>query len=148
MLAATGQFVAALRNARAYAVAFGCAALSLMLLAAVPLLESNWWAALLLGGGGPRQEALGLPYLVVASLLTAARAGLGLAVLPCIMARGVPELVSVPTRSSPLTQELWLLFHRDIGRTPAVRIVIDHITAIIKQAKSAFLEDGSSSAKG
>jgi DNA-binding transcriptional LysR family regulator len=81
----------------------------------------------------------------LASLLTAARAGLGLAVLPCIMARGAPELVSVPTRSSPLTQELWLLFHRDIGRTPAVRIVIDHITAIIKQAKSAFLEDRPSS---
>jgi DNA-binding transcriptional LysR family regulator len=81
----------------------------------------------------------------LASLLTAARAGLGLAVLPCIMARGAPELVSVPTRSFPLTQELWLLFHRDIGRTPAVRIVIDHITAIIKQAKSAFLEDRPSS---
>ena len=84
----------------------------------------------------------------LASLLTAARAGLGLAVLPCIMARGAPELVSVPTRSSPLTQELWLLFHRDIGRTPAVRIVIDHITAIIKQAKAAFLEDGPSTGKG
>jgi len=77
----------------------------------------------------------------LANLLTAARAGLGLAVLPCIMARGAPELVSVPTGIAPLTQELWLLFHRDVGRTPAVRTVIDHITAIIKQAKAAFLEE-------
>src|SRR5262249_36754781 len=71
----------------------------------------------------------------LANLLTAARAGLGLAVLPCIMARRAPELVSVPTRLSPLTQELWLLFHRDIGRTPDVRTVIEHITAITKKAK-------------
>jgi len=77
----------------------------------------------------------------LANLLTAARAGLGLAVLPCIMARGAPELVSVPTGIAPLTQEIWLLLHRDVGRTPAVRTVIDHITAIIKQAKAAFLEE-------
>ena len=75
----------------------------------------------------------------IANLLTAARAGLGLAVLPCIMARGAPELVNVPTQLPPLTRELWLLFHRDVGRTPAVRAVIDHITAITKHARAAFL---------
>jgi DNA-binding transcriptional LysR family regulator len=74
----------------------------------------------------------------LANLVTAARAGVGLAVLPCVMARAVPELVSVPTPLSPLTQELWLLFQRDVGRTPAVRMVIEHITAIMKQAKAAF----------
>jgi DNA-binding transcriptional LysR family regulator len=76
----------------------------------------------------------------LANLLTAARAGLGLAVLPCIMVRGAPELVSVPTQLPPLTRELWLLFHRDVGRTPAVRAVIDHIIAIMTKAKAAFLE--------
>ena len=80
----------------------------------------------------------------LATLMTAARAGLGLAVLPCIMAGRVPELVSVPTRLAPLTQELWLLFHRDIGRTPHVRTVIEHITAIMKGAKSAFLGESPS----
>lgn len=44
----------------------------------------------------------------------------------------------VPTQLSPLTRELWLLFHREIGRTPAVRTVIEQITAITKQAKAAF----------
>jgi len=71
--------------------------------------------------------------------LTAARAGLGLAILPCMMARGAPDLVSVPTGLPPLTRELWLLFYRDIGRAPAVRAVIDRITAITTAARAAFL---------
>ncbi len=71
------------------------------------------------------------------NLLTAARAGLGLAVLPCLMARAYPDLVSVPTRLPPLSRELWLVFHRDIGRVPAVRAVIDRITAIMTEARAA-----------
>ena len=75
----------------------------------------------------------------LANLLTAARAGLGLAVLPCIMTRGIPELIGISTPLPPLTRELWLLFHRDVGRSPAVRAVIDRITAITTSAKAAFL---------
>jgi DNA-binding transcriptional LysR family regulator len=75
----------------------------------------------------------------LANLLTGARAGLGLAVLPCIMARAHTELVNVPTRLPPPTGELWLPFQRDIGRTPAVRTAIDHITAITTRARAAFL---------
>jgi DNA-binding transcriptional LysR family regulator len=73
------------------------------------------------------------------NLLTATRAGVGLAVLPCIMASGAPDLVSVATRLPPLTRELWLLFHRDIGRSPAVRAVIDRIIAVTTAAKAEFL---------
>jgi DNA-binding transcriptional LysR family regulator len=75
------------------------------------------------------------------NLLTAARAGLGLAVLPCIMTHNQPELVRVPTQLPPLTRELWLLFHRDVGRSPAVRAVIDQITEIMKAVRSAFLRE-------
>jgi DNA-binding transcriptional LysR family regulator len=92
------------------------------------------WLKMLAG-----ERGLALQSNDISNLLTAARAGLGLAVLPCIMARGAPELVNIPTQLPPLTRELWLLFHRDVGRTPAVRAVIDHITAITKQAKAAFL---------
>ena len=77
----------------------------------------------------------------LANLLTAARTGLGLAVLPCIMVRGAPDLISVPTGLPPLTRELWLLFHRDIGRVPAVRAVIDHITAVTTASRGAFLAE-------
>ncbi len=73
------------------------------------------------------------------SLMTAARAGLGLAVLPCVMARGEPDLVRVPTHLPPLTRDLWLVFHRDVGRAPAVRAVINRITEITASARKAFL---------
>ena len=77
----------------------------------------------------------------LANLLTAARAGLGLVALPRVMARDAPDLISVPTPLPPPKRELWLLFHRDVGRTPAVRAVIDHITAIVRSAKAAFLRE-------
>jgi DNA-binding transcriptional LysR family regulator len=97
-------------------------------------LPQQRWLKMLAGDRG-----LALRSNDLANLLTAARAGLGLAVLPSIMARGATELVHVPTPLSPLTQELWLLFYRDVGRTPAVRTVIDLISAITKNAKAAFL---------
>ena len=97
-------------------------------------LPQQRWLKMLAGDRG-----LALRSNDLAILLTAARAGLGLAVLPCMMACGVPDLVSVPTRLPPLTRELWLLFHRDIGRSPAVRAVIDRITAITTAARGAFL---------
>ena len=97
-------------------------------------LPQQRWLKMLAG-----DRALALRSNDLANLLTATRAGLGLAVLPCIMTRGIPELVSVPTRLPPLTRELWLLFHRDVGRSPAVRAVIDRITAITTSAKAAFL---------
>ncbi len=75
------------------------------------------------------------------NLMTAARAGLGLAVLPCTIARSEPDLVRVPTPLPPLTRELWLLFHRDVGRAPAVRAVIDRITEITAAARKAFLDE-------
>jgi DNA-binding transcriptional LysR family regulator len=77
------------------------------------------------------------------TLMTSARAGLGLAVLPCIMASHEPELVRVPTEPPPPSRELWLLFHRDVGRSPAVRVVIDRITEVTTAARKAFLGEQS-----
>jgi DNA-binding transcriptional LysR family regulator len=84
-------------------------------------------------------RALALRANDIGTQLMAVRAGLGLAVLPCMMACKEPDLISVPTRLPPLTRELWLLFHRDIGRVPAVRSVIDRITAITTEARAEFL---------
>jgi DNA-binding transcriptional LysR family regulator len=101
-------------------------------------LPQQRWLKMLAGNHG-----LALRSNDLANLLTGTRAGLGLAVLPCIMARGAPELVNVPTGLPPLTRELWLLFHRDVGRSPPVRSVIDYITAITKSARAAFLGEHS-----
>jgi DNA-binding transcriptional LysR family regulator len=45
----------------------------------------------------------------------------------------------VPTHLPPLTRELWLVFHRDVGRAPAVRAVINRITEIAIAARKSFL---------
>jgi DNA-binding transcriptional LysR family regulator len=73
------------------------------------------------------------------TLMTSARAGLGLAVLPCVMARQEADLVEVPADPPPPHRELWLLFNRDVGRAPAVRAVINRITEITTAARKAFL---------
>jgi DNA-binding transcriptional LysR family regulator len=99
-------------------------------------LPQQRWLKMLAG-----ERVLALRANDLTTLLTAVRAGLGLAILPRIMARSQSDLVSVPTQLPPLTRELGLLFHRDVGRAPAVRAVIDRITTIAADAKSEFLED-------
>jgi DNA-binding transcriptional LysR family regulator len=58
--------------------------------------------------------------------------------LPHILAYGDAALHAVATKVPPPTRDLWLLFHRDIGRSPRVRAVIDHVVAITNEARSAF----------
>lgn len=69
-----------------------------------------------------------------ATMLEAARAGLGLAALSHALARHYPALVQVKTPEPPPKRELWLVFHRDLGKSPAVRAVIDHIAKVTSAA--------------
>ncbi|XXF75239.1 LysR family transcriptional regulator [Myxococcaceae bacterium GXIMD 01537] len=58
-------------------------------------------------------------------LLEAARKGLGLTVLPCYLADGVPGLVKLsPTDAIP-TREAWLALHPDLQHAARVRAAID-----------------------
>src|SRR5262245_7237606 len=99
-------------------------------------LPQQQWLKMLAG-----ERALALQANDLSTLLTAVRAGLGVAVLPCIMASSQPDLARVPTPMPPLTRELWLLFHRDVGRSPDVRAVIDRIAQIATEARAALLGD-------
>jgi DNA-binding transcriptional LysR family regulator len=72
------------------------------------------------------------------SLLAAARAGLGVALLPCFLAGRERELVRLDA-PEPLSHELWLLFHGDLGQTPRVRAVIDWVDEVIRRARPALL---------
>jgi DNA-binding transcriptional LysR family regulator len=56
---------------------------------------------------------------------SAARAGLGLAVLPCFLADGDPRLQRVGEPLSELETELWLLTHPDLQRTARIRALLD-----------------------
>ena len=76
------------------------------------------------------------------ALLGAVRAGLGLAVLPKTLAGHDKALKQVPTSTPAPSRELWLVFHRDVRRVPAIRAVIDHLIAIIGSERVASGEVG------
>jgi DNA-binding transcriptional LysR family regulator len=58
--------------------------------------------------------------------LVAAKAGIGLAVLPCYLGDPEPELVrALPEPISELAGELWIVTHADLRRTARVRAFFD-----------------------
>jgi DNA-binding transcriptional LysR family regulator len=94
-----------------------------------------------IGGGGGNLwihyqawlQALGLESQVAmhhatsGGLLSGVRSGFGIAVLPCIVADGDPELVRcVPPRGEH-GRILWLFTHERVRHTPRVRAVIDFL---------------------
>lgn len=60
-------------------------------------------------------------------MLAAARAGLGLAVLPCYLGDRTPGLRRLMPVAG-LGQDMWLLTHRDLQQTPRIRAVMDGLT--------------------
>lgn len=80
-----------------------------------------------------RKFAQGRPIVMLAndlvSLITAARAGMGLAALPHLLVEDEKELRCV-AESEEATRELRLIYHPDISRSARIRVVIDHLVAI------------------
>jgi DNA-binding transcriptional LysR family regulator len=74
------------------------------------------------------------------ALVGAVRAGLGVAALPHGMARHHKSLKEVATSTPSPSRDLWLAFHRDVSKAPAIRAVIDHLTAIFKNEWARFRE--------
>ena len=101
----------------------------------------------LIGGGGSRVwpkyqkwlEHLGLEKHVAmhqptsTTLLSSVRAGIGIAVLPCIIADGDPELIQCFPPRQNHGRQLWLLTHERVRHTPRVRTVIDFIHDTLKR---------------
>lgn len=66
--------------------------------------------------------------------LAAARAGLGVALLPCVMADHCPDI----TRTSPQQPEarpVWMVMHADLHRAPAVRTVADVLVRVFAKGR-------------
>jgi DNA-binding transcriptional LysR family regulator len=79
-----------------------------------------------------------------AALIGAAGAGVGVAVLPCYAADCDPALVRLEG-PEPAPNELWLLVHGDLRRTPRVRAVIEWLDGVIAAARPTLaggLADG------
>ncbi|HUL58549.1 MAG TPA: LysR family transcriptional regulator [Anaeromyxobacteraceae bacterium] len=76
-----------------------------------------------------------------ASLSSAARAGVGVAMLPCFVADGDATLVRLDG-PEPANHELWLLVHGDLRRTPRVRAVIEWLDAVVRRSSAALSGHG------
>ena len=75
--------------------------------------------------------AAGRPFVLrtndVATQAQAASAGLGVALLPCLVGDAVPGLIRLETSVPPPSRPLWMSVHADVRRSAAVRIVMDHM---------------------
>ncbi|HEX8839842.1 MAG TPA: LysR family transcriptional regulator [Sphingomicrobium sp.] len=95
----------------------------------------------LIGGGGAKLwpkylewlEHVGLEKQVAmhqptsTTLLSSIRAGIGIAVLPCIIADAEPDLIQcLPPRQNH-GRQLWLVTHERVRHSPHVRVVIDFL---------------------
>lgn len=66
----------------------------------------------------------------------ACKAGIGVAILPCVEADRDPELVRLLPPSRVHSIPLWLVVHRDLARTPRIRAVMDFLSQAAKRATS------------
>jgi DNA-binding transcriptional LysR family regulator len=64
--------------------------------------------------------------------LTAARAGLGLAVLPHYLGDSEPGLQRYAVTQKPISRDVWLLVHRDLRQVAAVRAVMAFLVSCLK----------------
>lgn len=71
-------------------------------------------------------------------MLTAARAGLGLAPLPCFIGDSAADLRRVRPPLDQLTSELWLLTHRDLRHVARIRAILDFADRELRKMAALF----------
>ncbi|PIX66641.1 MAG: LysR family transcriptional regulator [Sphingomonadales bacterium CG_4_10_14_3_um_filter_58_15] len=67
-----------------------------------------------------------------------ARLGLGLAMVPCIAADGVPGLVRATDREPVPARDIWILTHEDLRRTARVRAFMDFAEMVLRDNRAAL----------
>lgn len=67
----------------------------------------------------------------IACTVRLAKAGLGLAILPCAIADQKPYLVRVADLPDSFSLDLWLLTHEDLRHTGRIRAVLDFLAAAL-----------------
>ncbi len=66
----------------------------------------------------------------------AAKAGFGVALLPCVLADSTPELTRVIGPIEPLASGLWLLTHTDLRDTVRIRAFMEFLTEAIQEERA------------
>lgn len=75
----------------------------------------------------------------VALQMAAAKAGLGIAMLPCFLADREPDLVRIAGNKPRPARDIWILTHRDLRRTARVREVMTFAQQLLVANKAHFL---------
>jgi len=65
--------------------------------------------------------------------LAAAKAGLGISILPCFLGDPEPSLQRVPGATVKSSRDIWLLTHHDLRQTARVRVFSEFMTNAIRQ---------------
>lgn len=69
----------------------------------------------------------------------AARAGMGLAILPCYLGDSDPDLIRVlPELIGDLTRELWIVTHEDLKSTARIRAFLDIVGNGLAEQRNVF----------
>jgi DNA-binding transcriptional LysR family regulator len=89
--------------------------------------QQSW----LLGIAGDRPVACELNH--ISEHLIAARAGVGVAGLPCFLGDRDRDLVRIDEDVPSFARDIWLVVHRDLRKTPAVRAVMDFVAVVISE---------------
>lgn len=80
--------------------------------------------------------------------LAAAQAGLGIAMLPCMMGDIAQGLVRATDRNPLPGRDIWVLTHNDLRRTARVRAFMDFAEDVIKENKSLLIGEKADLAQG
>jgi DNA-binding transcriptional LysR family regulator len=72
-------------------------------------------------------------------LVLAVKSGAGLAPLPVVAVENEPDLVRVLGSAPVVTLHFYLVFHRDMRRTPRVRAFCDFVTEEIKSFRQLLV---------
>jgi len=91
--------------------------------------QQSW----LLGIAGDRPVACELNH--IGEHLIAVRAGVGVAGLPRFLGDRDHDLVRIDEDVPPFARDIWLLVHRDLRKTPAVRAVMDFVAVVISESR-------------
>ncbi|MEP2989225.1 MAG: LysR family transcriptional regulator [Parasphingorhabdus sp.] len=71
--------------------------------------------------------------------LSGAKAGLGIAMLPCFIGDRDPKLVRATNRKPIKARDIWLLTHSDLRRTARIRAFMTFAEKVLRDAKHEFL---------
>jgi DNA-binding transcriptional LysR family regulator len=76
--------------------------------------------------------------------LAAARAGLGLAMIPCFMGDPDPALVRAVPEPARTAHEIWILTHPDLRDTSRIRAFMRHIADCFARRRDLLSGEASS----